>query len=66
MVAVASQSFGTLHGMVAVMPSSASRWGARPQNQSLLNLYNLIPSDTNPLFIPQAMLWKMLRMLPDW
>lgn len=38
MDAAASQSFGTPHGMAAVMPSSASRWGARPQNQSLPNL----------------------------
>lgn len=55
MAVAASQSFGTPHGMAAAMPSSASRWGARPQNQSLPNLYNLISSDINPVFTPQVL-----------
>lgn len=55
MVAAPSQSFGTPHGMAAAMPSSASRWDARPQNQSHPDLYNVIPSETNPVFTPQVM-----------
>lgn len=55
MVAAASQSFETHHGMAGETPSSASRQDARPQNQPLPNLDNFTPSDINPVFSPQMM-----------